>query len=33
MRIEGLPEDVPAVQNGTPLQPQSGQQRFAAEVS
>jgi len=33
LRLYGLPEAAPAVLNGTPLLPQSGQQEFAAEVS
>jgi hypothetical protein len=32
-RVYGLPEAAPAVLNGTPLLPQSGQREFAAEVS
>ena len=33
LRLYGLPEAAPAVLNGTPLLPQSGQREFAAEVS
>jgi len=33
LRLYGLPEEAPAVLNGTPLLPQSGQREFAAEVS
>jgi len=33
LRHYGLPEAAPAVLNGTPLLPQSGQREFAAEVS
>jgi len=33
LRLYGLPEAAPAVLSGTPLQPQSGQREFAAEVS
>ena len=33
LRLDGLPEAAPAVLNGTPLLPQSGQREFAAEVS
>jgi len=32
LRLYGLPEAAPAVVNGTPLLPQSGQREFAAEV-
>ena len=33
LRLYGLPEAAPAVLNGRPLLPQSGQREFAAEVS
>ena len=33
LRLYGLPEAAPAVLNGTPLLPQSGQREFASEVS
>jgi len=33
LRLYGLPEAAPAVLNGTPLLPQSGEREFAAEVS
>jgi hypothetical protein len=33
LRLYGLPEAAPAMLNGTPLLPQSGQREFAAEVS
>ena len=33
LRLYGLPEAAPAVLNGTPLLPQSGQREFAGEVS
>jgi len=33
LRLYGLPEAAPAVLNGTPLLPQSGQREFDAEVS
>ena len=33
LRLYGLPEAAPAVLNGTPLLPLSGQREFAAEVS
>jgi len=33
LRLYGLPEAAPAVLNGTPLLPQSGQREFAAEVA